>query len=346
MNKVANTQKKDGGQTAQELPALTWTEDAELVSMAFQLRTFAQNAAMNLLQMGRILNEAKDRVPHGEWAEYVKSNAKMSLRTAQTYMQAYNEFGLNPQIAELGSSQIIRLLPMTMEEREKLLTEHDVGNMSVRDMDREIKRIREEEQQKAREAVEAERNSGLIQLAREREAAEKRIREAEAREPEIREVQVIPKELTEELEQARAEIDRMAETNRELMDGSRGWMGEKSNLENQVARLKRELAESEDMIREQQEAMNEAQEELLNMKSAAARGEEKAYSDELTPDILIAAAREFIGICARGPHMHGAYARMEAGERQKVMEIVGMMREWVKGMETALDTLTGGVIVE
>lgn len=342
---VANTQKTE--------MALQWTQDAELVGAALQLRTFAQNAAMNMLQMGRVLNEIKDRVPHGEWEAYVKTNAKLSERTAQIYMQAWREMGNHPKVLELGSSQIIKLLPMPIEEREKLLAEHDVGNMSIREMDREIKRMREEEQRKTREAVEAERNSGLLQLAREREKAEKRIRELETqaqREPEIREVEVpvIPPEMAAELQQTKEELERMAETNRELMDGSRGWMHEKSTLENKVATLTRELAESEDMIREQQTAMNEVQEELWNMKSAQARGDaERAPADRLTLDIFAGAVRQFIGACARLPQMHLTFAGMADDERRDWEELLQTVEQWAAGSRKALDTMSaeGGYVL-
>lgn len=51
MTELANTQKK---------------EIAVLDNLAMQAKTYIQNARMNLLQLGRVLAEAKPLVPHGE----------------------------------------------------------------------------------------------------------------------------------------------------------------------------------------------------------------------------------------------------------------------------------------
>ena len=125
MTELANTQKK---------------EIAVLDNLAMQAKTYIQNARMNLLQLGRVLAEAKPLVPHGEWENWVKTNTSMSKRAAEQYMQAYAEFGLNPQIAELGTTKTLKLLPLTEDEREKLLSENDVSSMSTRQLDEAIRK--------------------------------------------------------------------------------------------------------------------------------------------------------------------------------------------------------------
>ena len=89
-----------------------------LDNLAVQARTCVLSARMNLLQLGRVLTEAKPLVPHGEWEAWVKTNAEMSVRAAQGYMQAYATFGLNPDIARLGTTKTMKLLPLSEEERD------------------------------------------------------------------------------------------------------------------------------------------------------------------------------------------------------------------------------------
>ena len=125
MNELANTERTGARST--------------LDSLAMQAQMFAQNACMNLLQLGRVLTDARPLVPHGEFDQWCRQNAKMSRRTAEQYMQAYAEFGLNTRIAELGTSKIIKLLPMPPEEREKLLAEKDVSAMTTRELDQAIR---------------------------------------------------------------------------------------------------------------------------------------------------------------------------------------------------------------
>ena len=97
MNDLANT--RTGGMTVLE-------------DLAVQAQMFSTGAAMNLLQLGRVLSEAKPLVAHGDWAAWVKENAHMPIRTAQQYMQAYQEFGLDQRYAQLGPSKVIKLLPL------------------------------------------------------------------------------------------------------------------------------------------------------------------------------------------------------------------------------------------
>ena len=57
-----------------------------LNGLALQARTLAQSAAMNMLQLGRVLCEAKPLVQHGEWDAWIRENAFMKRRTAETYI--------------------------------------------------------------------------------------------------------------------------------------------------------------------------------------------------------------------------------------------------------------------
>ena len=166
MNELANTE-------ARNLSILD--------GLAMQARMFAQNACMNLLQLGRVLSEARPHVPYGEWDGWCRQNAKMSKRTAEQYMQAYAEFGLDMKIAELGTSKVIKLLPMAPEEREQLLSENDVAAMSTRQLDAAIREQKSKLLAEARAEVQAE-----IDAANEAvRAAERRADEAESRPPKV-----------------------------------------------------------------------------------------------------------------------------------------------------------------
>lgn len=295
--------------------------------LAMQARTFAQGAAMNLLQLGRVLTEAKPLIDHGEWAFWVRQNAKMSVRTAEQYMQAYREFGLNPKIAELGASHVIKLLPMTPEERDKLLDENDVSGMTTRQLDEAIRAQREQIQADARKEAAAEAQEAITQARKERDDAERRAAELAARPPEI------PEELTDRLKTQEAEIARQTELNRELLT--------------ETAQLRKDYAQIEQDMQEQQEAYNRAQEELLDLKSAQKRGDaERKPANDLTLDAFSAAVREFVGLCARMPYMTAAFSTMDAHEKQRYDELLRTVEGWAANSRRALDTYAaeGGTV--
>ena len=184
MNEIANT---------------TQAELSVLDNLATQAQMFSCGAAMNLLQLGRVLTEARPLVPQGQWIEWVQTNAHLPERRAQEYMQAYRKFGIDQRIAQLGPSQIIALLPMTDEERDRLMAENDVGGMTNRELKEAIRAQRET----LRAEAMAEAQGAIAQAEADRDAAIRRASELETKGPEI------PPELTDELNKNRAEIARL-----------------------------------------------------------------------------------------------------------------------------------------
>lgn len=294
MTELANTPKK---------------EIAVLDNLAMQAKTYIQNARMNLLQLGRVLAEAKPLVPHGEWENWVKTNTSMSKRAAEQYMQAYAEFGLNPQIAELGTTKKLKLLPLTEDEREKLLSENDVNSMSTRQLDEAIRKQKQEALKEARQEVQGE----LEKERTARIAAEQRAKAAESRPPEV------TKELSDKLRSHKEQMERLTR-------------------ENSI--LKQEIRERDEELEEQQADYNRAQEELLNIKSQVAKGDaERVPTDQLTVDAFASAVRAFIGACARMPHMSATFSAMSQIDKNEYDELLRTVEAWAKDSRKALDSV-------
>lgn len=294
MTELANTQKK---------------EISVLDNLAMQAKTYIQNARMNLLQLGRVLAEAKPLVPHGEWENWVKTNTSMSKRAAEQYMQAYAEFGLNPQIAELGTTKTLKLLPLTEDEREKLLSENDVSSMSTRQLDEAIRKQKQEALKEARQEVQGE----LEKERTARIAAEQRAKAVESRPPEV------TKELSDKLRSHKEQMERLTR-------------------ENSI--LKQEIRERDEELEEQQADYNRAQEELLNIKSQVAKGDaERVPTDQLTVDAFASAVRAFIGACARMPHMSATFSAMSQIDKNEYDELLRTVEAWAKDSRKALDSV-------
>lgn len=366
MSEVANTQKT----------TYLWTQDPELMEAAIEIRGYYNTAKLSYLQIGKKLTEIKDKFAHGEWENFLKVNADMGVRTAQQCMQAYQEYGFDPRYIEIGESKGIKLLPLPEDKREKIMAENDVKGMSVRELSKKIQQVREEEQQKAREAVEAERTSGQIQLAKAMERAEadkekavlaaeaeaketvnrawsdarakiedataraneaeKRAFEAESRPAEVIRETVTDPELIAEVSKYREEVERLTEANREML----GWSAEK-------ARMQAELEENEQTIAEQQALLNEQKKQLLSMKSAQKRGEDSEGTD-LTLDTFQRVTREYMGWVAILPQMRAMFAGMSDGELRKWREsaetVLSCMKDSLKAMNTV--SAEGGYSIE
>ena len=301
-----------------------------LDGLAMQAQMFAQNACMNLLQLGRVLSEARPLIPHGEFDGWCRQHAKMSKRTAEQYMQAYAEFGLDTKIAELGTSKVIKLLPMAPEEREKLLAENDVASMSTRQLDAAIREQREKLLAEARAEAQAEIDAAHAAA----QAAERRAIDAENRPPEV------PEELTDQLRANRQKIQEQQAEIARLADVGRTVMTEKQRLIQENNDLRRDLKERDEDMEAMQADFNRAQDELLNLQSAQARGDaDRLPADALTADVFSMAVNTFIGTCCRLPQMGRTFSAMPQDEKEQYDQSLRTLEKWAEGARLALNNV-------
>ena len=92
-----------------------------------------------VLTIGKCLIEAKDMLSHGEWLPWLAEKVGYSEKTAQNFMRLAREFS-NPQaIADLGATKALKLLALPPDEREKFVADHNVIDMTTRQLEQAIK---------------------------------------------------------------------------------------------------------------------------------------------------------------------------------------------------------------
>ena len=284
------------------------TSISTLNTLAAQARMLTENIAMNMLQLGHVFTEAKKLVEHGKWSEWVQENSGMSERYAQQFMQAYSRYGENSQLAALGRSKLIRLLALPEGEEQRFLDENDVEAMSTREID---------------EAVKAERAKW-----------QERVKALESREPEI------PEDFFRSMKEKDAKISDQKAALEQIADNQRELLNEAQQLRSENAALRRENDDQSDILKGMQEDLDRAQRELLDAKSEIARGDaERVPVDQLTPDVFSAAVRQFIGACARMPHMRMAFATMDYQEKRTYDELLSTVEQWAIDSRKALDVV-------
>lgn len=102
-----------------------------------------------ILTIGRCLIEAKDMLPHGEWLPWLNERVEFSERTAQKFMQLAREWANPNTLADLGASKALMLLALPKGEREQFVEDHNVIDMSARQLKEAIR-----ERDEARKAAE------------------------------------------------------------------------------------------------------------------------------------------------------------------------------------------------
>lgn len=238
---------------------------------------YKRQAGGAIIEIGRRLNEAKNRLEHGEWLPWLREKIDLSERSAQNFMRLAKEYDKSAEIADLGASKALALLALPASEREEFAAEkHKVNGQekTVRDM------------------TAAE----LKQAIRERDEARKRVRELEDSMDEQQRTYDV------DVETARAEADaaeqaraKMAEDMKLLKERLDGLNGEIQAKAEQTMALERELKE----LRERpidvavQEADPAELEKAREEGAQAARAELTKQLEKAKSDLDVAAsARE------------------------------------------------------
>lgn len=117
-----------------------------------------------ILTIGRCLIEAKEMLPHGEWLPWLNEKVAYSERTAQNFMAVARRYS-NPQtLADLGMAKALALLALPDSERDEFVQDHNVIDMSARQLKQALKE--RDEARKAAEAAKADASAAEQARAR------------------------------------------------------------------------------------------------------------------------------------------------------------------------------------
>ena len=291
-----------------------------------------QGAYANILEVGRCLIEAKESglVPHGQWGEWVKRTADMSERSAQRLMQAAREVSPDSAMARLPISKITAILALPEPQREAIAEKAVEDNLSIRELNETIEAMKATldgaRQTEAR--LMRERDTAIEindRMKRELEAAKKKTDTGISAEALTRIEALQYKERTN-----REQIKSLENLNMELSD--------------QCDRLTEQLRDAEQMAEYQAQEREKAQQELLDMRTQAARGELPGHDDQLA-DAVGLAARTFMGTVGFVPHSDRLLT-MNDGERDEIATYAAMLREWSENVLQAVNMARNTMVIE
>lgn len=296
--------------------------------LAQEARIYSESFVLNTINLGRVLTEAKKQVRHGEWADWVRENTGgMSVRNAQQFMQAYARFGGKEAFAGIDKSKMYKMLSLPEGTEDAFLEQNDVANMSSREVEEAVRKVR------------AEMNAQLAQEKKARKEAEARAEELELQKDNV------PDQAKETIVNQMNRIDKLnsdislAEREKRLLEQ------EISSQKREILTLRRDLDDRDEMLAEAQQEHERVRAELLNMQSAAAKGDaERVPVDEFTVEVFSNAVRQFVGTCARMPHMRSTFSVMMLDERNAYDELLRTIEGWARDARAALNTVDCGEV--
>lgn len=196
-------------------------------------RAAVDEGKRSCILIGKLLEEAKSLVPHGEWGAWLKNNVDYSESTAQNLMRCYREFG-DEQIdffsgvsdadffSILTQSQMLELLALPKDQRREFVEAHREelknGEMSVRDMKVEIAKLKMDNEAKTKalekatghiERLEKDYNdmSALLYEERRKPAPEPMVQEVITHQPSPEQIDAIRAEEAAKAEKRIADIN-------------------------------------------------------------------------------------------------------------------------------------------
>ncbi|USF27075.1 Chromosome partition protein Smc [Firmicutes bacterium ASF500] len=286
---------------------------AEIRTIKSQTGRMVLNAS---IEVGRRLTEAKSKLPHGSWGEYLRNEVDYSPSQAQNLMRVFREYGSDQQslfggeaksqtFGRLTFSQALSLLVIPDEdEREKFVLENDVEHMSVRELNEALK-ARDEAEEKAAAAEDEAR--GLRQETerlREELADQAQVYKAKltAADVETTEANRKAREAQEALDKQREKAQRLQDALSEANTSAQAAEGEHARLTQELEELRNRPAEADTAAVEaaRQAAIAEMTEKVDKAKDAKEKAEEKRKAAE---ESLEAAQKELADLKAKGPEV-------------------------------------------
>lgn len=271
----------------------TVIEIREPQTIAAEINAIRKRAARQMLEdsveVGRLLVEAKRSVGHGDWGGWLEVNFAYSTSEANNLMRLYEAYGTPDQIGifeenrmaifgNLSKSQAIALLGLPEVQRREFVETHDVESLSVRDMEAEIARIKEEAKQAAWEdweedyrAMEADRDGMKTDVKRLQEdtvalrtLAADANRAADEAKQELAKAEKGLKDAVKSQKQVKASIDEAMKKRKEAEDREAAAKAELSAAQQKITELESAPAPEAEITDEQKaEIAGVAREEAL-----------------------------------------------------------------------------------
>ena len=263
LSKINNAEELQAGKGV-VLPA----EERTLEIVAAEIRGYTFSMLTNIIEIGRRLVEAKGMIQHGQFMNWCKENFGFSSSQTNNFMQLYRAYGadqnslfgaeLNSQtFGNLNYSKALALLALpSPEEREAFVEEHDVENMTTKELKQAIKE-RDEAIKREKAAIE-ERDRTMQDLSGAKAEAEKMKSELETLSDD-----------RDDLERLRDEAEKkLAEAQKQLKEL------ESRPVEVAVERDEAAIAEAATLAREKAEA--EAKKKIAALEKKLNKAEDEA----------------------------------------------------------------------
>ena len=197
-----------------------------------------------VIQIGKRLQELKEMIGHGNWLTWCRENLGYSDRQARRYIEISNEYGDENSafsnwttLSNLSISKAYSLLSLPENEVKTFAKEHDVEDMTVKELEAEIKSWKDKTEAAEQAPEQAKKEKEEIQECIKTEIDQRA--ELENKIAELESQKTNPEELKkakEELENKKKEIEEIKEklNEKEIAAQKEAWKSEAEKEQNDL----------------------------------------------------------------------------------------------------------------
>ena len=99
--------------------------------IAEDIRQCLKRTAQNFIEIGNLLLEAKHKVSHGDWGNWLKDNVSFSRQTAHKFMQVAQRFSNVASTRHFNSAQMFELLPLPKKHTDDFFEEKEKSGIAL-----------------------------------------------------------------------------------------------------------------------------------------------------------------------------------------------------------------------
>ncbi|HNR88553.1 MAG TPA: DUF3102 domain-containing protein [Spirochaetota bacterium] len=115
--------------------------DTNVITKAFledkarAINHLKDHIAMNVIEIGRHLAEAREMCDHGQWESWINDRCGLKHTQAKAYIRVFNRFGNRRLTADLGIEKLNLLAQLPDDANPaEFIEQNEVGNKSVREL--------------------------------------------------------------------------------------------------------------------------------------------------------------------------------------------------------------------
>lgn len=195
--------------------------------------------AQNIIEIGKRLIEVKENLEHGEFTEWLKEKVDISHRTANNFMKVATTFSNSQSLANLGSTKLFLLAGLDEENRQEIMKESNVEEMTTRELEQVVKEKKEiKKQLEAEKEYSEELQEAIKQKENQIRTLKNEIENIQKPEKEIVEKEVIKEIVPENLILEKQSLEEELETLRKRAE----------KAENTISRMKLDKEINQDKV--------------------------------------------------------------------------------------------------